>query len=203
MEIASEFTVGAAPAEVYAALLDLERVGPCIPGASVGPAGADGAHPAEIAVRLGPMRLTYRGTVRVVDHAEAARTATLIADVREVRGQGNAHARMTMSVTDRAPGAHVQANTAVELSGRAAQMGAGIVEDVAGRLVADMATRLEALLTPGASGEPPDAGPPAGGERTPPVPAPPIGGLRLLLRALWHRLRHGRRPAAAPDRSSP
>ena len=100
MEIASEFTVGAAPAEVYAALLDLERVGPCIPGASVGPAGSDGAHPAEIAVRLGPMRLTYRGTVRVVDHAAAALTATLVADVREVRGQGNAHARMTMSVTD-------------------------------------------------------------------------------------------------------
>jgi len=202
MEIASEFTVGAAPAEVYAALLDLERVGPCIPGASVGPAGPDGAHPAEIAVRLGPMRLTYRGTVRVVDHAEAARTATLVADVREVRGQGNAHARMTMSVTDHGPGAHVQANTAVELSGRAAQMGAGIVEDVAGRLVADMATRLEALLTPGAPGEPPDAGPPSGGERAP-APAPPIGGLRLLLRALWHRLRHGRPQAAAPDTSRP
>ena len=202
MEIASEFTVGAAPAEVYAALLDLERVGPCIPGASVGPAGPDGAHPAEIAVRLGPMRLTYRGTVRVVDHAEAARTATLVADVREVRGQGNAHARMTMSVTEKGPGAHVQASTAVELSGRAAQMGAGIVEDVAGRLVADMATRLEALLTPGASGEPPDAGPPSGGERAP-APAPPIGGLRLLLRALWHRLRHGRPQAAAPDTSRP
>jgi carbon monoxide dehydrogenase subunit G len=201
MEIASEFTVGAAPAEVYAALLDLERVGPCIPGASVGPAGADGAHPAEIAVRLGPMRLTYRGTVRVVDHAAAALTATLVADVREVRGQGNAHARMTMSVTDQAPGAHVQANTAVELSGRAAQMGAGIVEDVAGRLVADMATRLEALLTPSASGESPEAGPPSGGgERG---PAPPIGGLRLLLRALWHRLRHGRRQSGAPDTSSP
>ena len=203
MEIASEFTVGAAPAEVYAALLDLERVGPCIPGASVGPAGSDGAHPAEIAVRLGPMRLTYRGTVRVVDHAAAALTATLVADVREVRGQGNAHARMTMSVTDQAPGAHVQANTAVELSGRAAQMGAGIVEDVAGRLVADMATRLEALLTPSASGRSPEAGPPSGGGERGPTPAPPIGGLRLLLRALWHRLRHGRRQSGAPDTSSP
>jgi carbon monoxide dehydrogenase subunit G len=205
MEIASEFSVAAAPAEVYAALLDLERVGPCIPGASVGPAGPDGAHPAEIAVRLGPMRLTYRGTVRVVDHAEAARTATLEADVREVRGQGNAHARMTMSVTDQATGAHVQATTAVELSGRAAQMGAGIVEDVAGRLVADMATRLEALLTPSASGGhgSPPAGPPSGGGERPPAPAPPIGGLRLLLRALWHRLRHGRPQAGAPDTSSP
>lgn len=203
MEIASEFSVGASPAEVYAALLDLERVGPCVPGASVGPAGPDGAHPAEIAVRLGPMRLTYRGTVRVVDHDPAARTATLVADVREVRGQGNASARMTMSVNDRAPGAHVEANTEVELSGRAAQMGAGIVEDVAGRLVADMATRLEALLsTPGTSGGPesPAPPPPGGGERP---PAPPIGGLRLLLRALWHRLRHGRARGGTPEGSSP
>lgn len=203
MEIASEFSVGASPAEVYAALLDLERVGPCVPGASVGPAGPDGAHPAEIAVRLGPMRLTYRGTVRVVDHDAAARTATLVADVREVRGQGNASARMAMSVTDQAPGAHVEANTAVELSGRAAQMGAGIVEDVAGRLVADMATRLEALLTPpDASGGPesPAARPPGGGER---APAPPIGGLRLLLRALWHRLRRGRTRSGTPEGSSP
>ena len=203
MEIASEFSVGAGPAEVYAALLDLERVGPCVPGASVGPAGPDGAHPAEIAVRLGPMRLTYRGTVRVVDHDAAARTATLVADVREVRGQGNASAQMTMSVTDRAPGAHVEASTAVELSGRAAQMGAGIVEDVAGRLVADMATRLEALLsTPDAAGGPesPAAPPPGGGERP---PAPPIGGLRLLLRALWHRLRHGRARSGTAEGSRP
>jgi hypothetical protein len=126
-----------------------------------------------------------------------------VAEVREVRGQGNAHAQMAMSVTDRGPGAHVQATTAVELSGRAAQMGAGIVEDVAGRLVADMATRLEALLSaPEASGGPesPAAPPPGGGERP---PAPPIGGLRLLLRALWHRLRHGRARSGTPEGSSP
>jgi carbon monoxide dehydrogenase subunit G len=196
MEIASEFSVGAAPATVYTALLDLERVGPCIPGATIGPPAADGAHPAEIALRLGPMRLTYRGTVRVQERDEATRTATLLADVREVRGGGSALARMSMAVAEQAGGAHVGSTTTVELTGRAAQMGAGIVEDVAARLVADMASRLEQLLAPA------PAGTPAGDESPSPLgagvePARPIGGLRLLLRALWYRLRHGRhRPDA-------
>jgi hypothetical protein len=197
MDIASEFDVGAPPATVYTALLDLERVGPCIPGATVGPAAEDGAYPAEIAVRLGPMRLTYRGTVRVAERDEAAHTATLLADVREVRGQGGARARMAMAVTADGAGAHVGSTTTVELTGRAAQMGAGIVEDVASRLVADMAARLEQLLAP-AAGEGPTAaggggGPTGGGVE----PARPIGGLRLLLRALWYRLRHGRQGANA------
>jgi carbon monoxide dehydrogenase subunit G len=200
MDIASEFSVGAPPATVYSALLDLERVGPCIPGATVGPAAEDGAHPAEIAVRLGPMRLTYRGTVRVQERDEATHTATLLADVREVRGQGSARARMSMAVTADGGGAHVASTTTVELTGRAAQMGAGIVEDVASRLVADMAERLEQLLAPAAAaGEGPapagdGPGGPAGGAVE---PARPIGGLRLLLRALWYRLRHGRHRANA------
>jgi len=200
MDIASDFTVAAPPATVYTALLDLERVGPCIPGATVGPAAEDGAHPAEIAVRLGPMRLTYRGTVRVQERDEAAHTATLLADVREVRGQGSARARMSMAVTaDGGGGAHVGSTTTVELTGRAAQMGAGIVEDVASRLVADMAERLEQLLAPAASGEgpaPADGGP-DGSSGGSVEPARPIGGLRLLLRALWYRLRHGRQRADA------
>jgi len=199
MDIASEFNVGAPPATVYSTLLDLERVGPCIPGATVGPAAEDGAHPAEIAVRLGPMRLTYRGTVRVQERDEAAHTATLLADVREVRGQGSARASMSMAVTAEGAGAHVGSTTTVELTGRAAQMGAGIVEDVASRLVADMAERLEQLLAPAAAAEgegpaPAGGGGPTGGGVE---AARPIGGLRLLLRALWYRLRHGRQRANA------
>jgi carbon monoxide dehydrogenase subunit G len=214
MQVASEFDVAAAPEVVYAALLDLERVGPCIPGASVGEADADGAHPAEIAVRLGPMRLTYRGTVRVAERDPSARKATLLAEVREVRGQGTARARMSMAVAEHGAGAHVAASTEVELSGRAAQMGAGIVEDVAARLVADMASRLEQLLAADAAKVPadPDANVPAdaGSSASPApsagavglAPARPIGGMRLLMRALWQRLRDRRGRSAGRDESS-
>jgi len=124
-------------------------------------------------------------------------------DVREVRGQGSARARMSMAVTGQDAAAHVGSTTTVELSGRAAQMGAGIVEDVAARLVADMAVALEALLAtePAAANRAAGETPPAAGATATAPTAPPIGGLRLLVRALWHRLRHGRARAPRQDRS--
>ncbi len=192
MQLTNEFTVDAVPQDVYLTLLDFERIGPCIPGASVGPADPRGAHPAEIAVRLGPMKLSYKGTVRLEDHDDANRRATLVADVREVRGQGSARARMSMSVTGEGAGARVASRTDVELSGRAAQMGAGIVEDVAQRLIGDMAANLERLLEAHArTGN--GGGPGPETEATAPPVARPISGFRLLVRALWHRLWRRRR----------
>lgn len=215
MEIVNEFRVGAAPDTVFRTLLDFERVGPCVPGASVGPPDEEGAYPAQIAVRLGPMRLNYRGTVRLSESDAAARHAIMTADVREVRGQGSARAQLEMDVTGDNGESQVVAKTNVVLSGRAAQMGAGIVEDVAARLVADMTGNLERLLQSDANGDPGNPPSPTGGAVAPaqagsstaaapapspapatarptPPPAKPIGGFRLLLRALWHRLRHGR-----------
>lgn len=188
MEIVNQFTVGAAPDTVFRTLLDFERVGRCVPGASIGRREDDGAYRAEIAVRLGPMRLTYRGTVRLAESDDATRHAVIVANVREVRGQGSARAEMEMDVAKATGGAHLVSRTHVDLSGRAAQMGAGIVEDVAARLVADMAANLEAMLQPEA---PPDS-PPA------PTAVEPIGGFRLLLRAFWLRLRRGRPHPPAP-----
>jgi len=195
MRIANEFTVGAPPDAVYQTLLDFERVGACIPGATVGAAADDGSHPAEIAVRLGPMRLTYRGTVRLEDRDLRARRAVLVADVREVRGQGKARARMSVTVAEAPTGAHVGSTTEVELTGRAAQMGAGIVEDVAERLITDMAGNLERLLDHVQNDATLDEALPDGQGNEAPLASGnrPIGGLRLLLRALWHRLWRGRR----------
>jgi carbon monoxide dehydrogenase subunit G len=218
VEIVNEFRVSAAPDTVFRTLLDFERIGPCVPGASIGPPGEDGSYPAQIGVRLGPMRLNYHGTVRLSASDTSARHAIMIADVREVRGQGSARAQMEMDVSGADGGSQVVAKTNIVLSGRAAQMGAGIVEDVAARLVADMTANLERLLQSDADAPPPPVGGPgfpdhAGssgqlgspdlpdtGSAVPgaPVPPPalaaakPIGGFRLLLRALWHRLRHGR-----------
>jgi carbon monoxide dehydrogenase subunit G len=212
VEIVNEFTVNAAPDRVFRTLLDFERLGPCVPGASIGARDEEGIYPAQIAVRLGPMRLNYRGTVRLADSDEADRHAVMVADVREVRGQGAARAQMTMDVSKASGGAQVVSKTEVDLSGRAAQMGAGIVEDVAARLVADMAANLEQLLQSEAkppappaagSGGPSETASPVSATTAPavqpppptasPAAAKPINGFQLLLGALWHRLRHGRR----------
>jgi carbon monoxide dehydrogenase subunit G len=176
VEIRNEFRVPADPGRVYDFLLELEEVGACIPGATVGPAAADGAHPAEIVVKLGPMRFNYRGTVRLEDRADSERKATLAADVREARGQGSAKARMEMSVEEEDNGARVITRTEVGLTGRAASMGRGVIDDVAARMVDDMAACVSSRL-----GSTP-ATPTAVTEQE------PVRGFRLMARVLWARV---------------
>ena len=77
MRIERDFEVPAAAPETYALLIDLERVAACIPGGEVGPREDDGSHPAEITVKLGPMRMNYRGKVRIDEHDDDARRAVL------------------------------------------------------------------------------------------------------------------------------
>ena len=201
MEIRNTFAVEAPPERVYDALVDLERVGPSIPGATIGAAHEDGSHPAQIAVKLGPMRMTYAGTVRIVEQDAGTRRAVLAADVKESRGQGSARATMTMQVAGDAQGASVDSVTHVQMTGRAAQMGRGIIEDVAGRMVQQMADNLSAQLaeapadgaaadgSPAASVAPPTPATPAAAPAPPPAPAArPVNGLSLLLKVLRDRI---------------
>jgi uncharacterized protein len=193
MRIEKDFEVPAAPLETYELLVDLERVAPYIPGGEVGAREDDGSHPASIAVSVGPMRMNYRGEIRIERRDDAARRAVLAADVREQRGQGTAKARMTMAVAAGASGSLVETVTDLKLTGRAAQMGRGVVDDVAARLVADMAACIAARFAPAeAAGEPGGDG----GRAEPSERAEPIKGIRLLARVLWERLKRAfrRRP---------
>lgn len=189
MRVQQRFEVPASCEETYRLLIDLERVAACIPGGQVGPRSDDGAHPASIAIKLGPMRMTYAGNVRLLEAEEAALRAVLEADVREQRGQGSAKARMEMAVSRSGAGALVDTTTEVNLTGRAAQMGQGVIEEVAGRLVADMASCIAAQLAP-APGEQPA---PAAAETK------PINGVWLMLRALWERVKRAFGPSARGD----
>jgi len=131
------------------------------------------------------MRMTYRGTVRITERDDDARRAVLSADVREQRGQGAAAATMTMTVAADGSGSAVETVTEVNMTGRAAQMGRGVIDDVAARLVDEMATCIAARLALAETGE-------ADASATPPEATPqakPIGGIRLMLRVLWARLR--------------
>jgi uncharacterized protein len=188
MRIEQDFPVPTTPRRAYELLVDLERVAPCIPGGEVGPPDDDGSHPATIAIRLGPMRMSYRGKVRIEERDDAATRAVLAADLREQRGQGTAKATMTMAVAASGSGSVVETVTEVRLTGRAAQMGRGVVDDVAAGLVAEMADCIAARLGPAEAGAEP-----AGGETGDESPqrARPIGGLRLIVRALWERLKRG------------
>jgi carbon monoxide dehydrogenase subunit G len=158
MIIQSAFTVAAPPDDVYHLMLDVEKVAPCIPGARVTARRDDGAYDAEVKVKLGPVSMTYRGSVAVEEHDDAERTAKLRAKANEARGQGTAQATMLMGVVPADDGtSNVSVSTDLLVSGRVAQMGQGIMQDVATRMIGEMAKNMEAMLTTGTAPEASDS----------------------------------------------
>jgi carbon monoxide dehydrogenase subunit G len=204
MRITNDFDLGLPPEEAYALLLDLDRVVPCMPGAELGPARDDGERDLNVKVKLGPISMAYTGTVAIAERDDDAKRAVVLGTAREVRGQGTARAEIGMTVTPNGDsGSRVAAVADVELTGRAAQTGRGLVEGVAARMVADMARCLDARHGAGAAAAAAAEAPTAPGSATPspaaapapavPAAAPPIRGVRLLLSVLWDRLRARRR----------
>ncbi len=99
MQITNDFSLGLAPDQAYALLLDLEQVTPCMPGAELGEAREDGSHAVKVTVKLGPMRFVYEGTVQIAEQDAAARRAVLVGQARETRGQGSAKATIRTTST--------------------------------------------------------------------------------------------------------
>ena len=181
MEFNNEFSVAAPVDEVYLALLDLERVTPAMPGASVLSKEGDDAYKVAIKVKLGPVTMTYRGDVTIVDRDADAHTAVLDVKAREARGQGSANAQVRMSLSDVGGGSTAgKMNASVQLSGKAASMSRGVIDDVSRRLVTTFASNLEGILAgPEGSSESsrsPDGEAAATPEPPPPSPAKPGPG---------------------------
>jgi carbon monoxide dehydrogenase subunit G len=153
--IENEFDVAAKPAQVYELMLDPQRVATCLPGAEVTGKNDDGSYNAQATVKLGPVKMTYKGTVAVIESDPEARTASMLAKGSETRGQGTAQATLNMAVTDHEGGSHVTVSADMLITGRVAQMGRGVMQDVARRMIGQMAENMEALLT---GGEQPKAG---------------------------------------------
>ena len=123
MRFENSFDAPASSRDVYLAMLDIRSVAGCLPGATVGGENADGAYEATIAVKVGPIRLTYGGTVAIAERNDEARVATLVAEAREQRGQGTARATITMRVEPHDPGSRTVIGTELSVTGRVAQMG--------------------------------------------------------------------------------
>jgi uncharacterized protein len=190
MVIENAFEVDAPPSEVYALMLDPARVAPCIPGAEVVGSRDDGGYDAKVTVKVGPMKMSYAGVVAIVDHDDSRRTASMRARGAEARGQGNVDATMRMAVADRdGGGSHVEVSTEMQVTGRVAQMGQGIMQDVAVRMIGEMARNMEALLAPAASRPAVANGSPAPDETDRASAAGPIKGFSLIVGVLGDRIR--------------
>ncbi|GHH00422.1 SRPBCC family protein [Streptomyces lanatus] len=158
MELHHEFTVPVPVDDAWRTLLDIERVAPCMPGASVEEYDGKTVTGA-VKVKVGPVTVTYKGTAVFEEQDETAHRMVLLASGRETRGQGTARATVTGTLSERAGGTAVSVRTDLTVTGRPAQFGRGVLAEVGDRLVGQFATCLSEKLTastPPVAGEQPD-----------------------------------------------
>lgn len=188
MEFQNTFQVAAPIDTVWELLLDVERIAPCVPGAQVLEQTGDEAYKVAVKVRIGPMTMNYKGDIEITGKDEAAHEATMAAKAKEARGQGTAKADIRMALSEQGGLTTASIVTEMQMSGKAAAMGQGVIKDVAGAITDTFAENLAAMIgrggaaasepepTPAASDLAPDAGgPPSPSTAVP--PPPPTGAV--------------------------
>lgn len=145
MELTNEFTVPVPVERAWAVLLDIEKVAPCMPGATLTSFDGD-AFEGNVKVKLGPVNLTYAGKGRFVSKDEATRTAVIEASGKDSRGRGTAGATVTTSLHPHAAGTLVRVATDLKVTGSPAQFGRGMIADVSKRLIGQFADCLAGKL---------------------------------------------------------
>ena len=138
VELDHSFTSGRPIDETWAAILDLERLVPCVEGGSVLERTGPDAVRAEIKVKMGAMSMTFTGTVEVIEQDAAEHRAVMQVKSREAGGQGHANTDVTFALSD--GGGTIQ--TAAQITGKAASMGEGVVVSVLDGLIKDFTEKL-------------------------------------------------------------
>jgi len=138
VELDHSFTTGKPIDETWDAILDLERLVPCVEGGKVLERTGDDSVRAEIKVKMGAMSMTYTGSVEVVERDDPEHRAVMRVKSREAGGQGYANADVTFAVSDGGGTIH----TAAQITGKAASMGEGVVVSVLDALINDFTGKL-------------------------------------------------------------
>ena len=173
MELKNSFTVPADLDTAWNTLLNVEAIAPCMPGATLESVNGD-EFSGNVKVKLGPVSMVYGGEARFVSKDSAARVLVIEGTGKEARGPGTAKANVTVEmVAEGVNVTRVDVATDLTITGKAAQFGRGVMQDVAGRLVGQFANNLEELIA-GQGAEAP-AGEPGGVA----APAQPVEALDL------------------------
>jgi carbon monoxide dehydrogenase subunit G len=146
MELRNEFSVAAPVERAWAVLTDVETIAPCLPGAKLEEIDGD-EYRGTVKVKVGPITASYKGVASFVEQDEAARRVVLKGDGRDTRGQGTASALITAQMEpDGADATKVTVTTDVTITGKVAQFGRGVMADVSGKLMAQFAENLAAVV---------------------------------------------------------
>src|SRR5688572_14969668 len=141
MELEHRFTVPVPTAQAWDALLDVERVAPCMPGATVDSFDGETIE-GKVKVKVGPIQVTYAGTAKFVEKDAASHRAVIEASAREARGAGTAAATITTVLTDAGSATDVTVTTDLQITGKPAQFGRGVLADVGDKILGKFAVCL-------------------------------------------------------------
>jgi carbon monoxide dehydrogenase subunit G len=174
MQLDNQFTVPAPIDEAWQTLLDVERIAPCIPGATLDTVDGDECT-GQVKVKLGPIALAYKGIARFTMRDADSHTVVVEAVGNETRGSGRASATMTMTLHERGAETDCAIRTELTVTGKPAQFGRGVMADVSSKLIDQFARRLaDEVLRPAQAADPDVTSavqpPPAG------APQPPAAG---------------------------
>jgi uncharacterized protein len=165
VELNNEFRVAVPVAKTWEVLTDVERVAPCLPGATLLSVDGD-EFTGAVKVKVGPITVSYKGEAVFQEKDATAQRVVLKASGKETRGNGSAAALVTAQLKDEGDATSVVITTDLTISGKAAQFGRGVLADVSTNLIGQFAKRLEAELlgdsTPSATAAAPAAAADAG-----------------------------------------
>ena len=206
MEFDNTFEVPLPPAQAWPVLMNIQGIAPCMPGAQLTEVVDDKTYKGNIAVRLGPVALTFAGLVKFEEIDNVNHTARVKAQGSDAKGRGSAQAAATFRLEPSAAGSKVLVHTDLTLSGAVAQYGRGVgmIQATASALMTQFANNLKKQLAVSpalaASAAPAPAAAPASvanksaapaapASAAPPPPAKPISGFSLMAQVLWDSIK--------------
>jgi carbon monoxide dehydrogenase subunit G len=142
MEFNHPFSVPKPLDEVWQTMTNLEKVIPCVPNATVVEASGPKSAKAQIKMRLGSMSMTYTGPAEIVNQDDGSHHAVMTAKAQEAGGQGNADARVEISLSADGGSTKGTLKSTINVTGKAAQMGEGTIEGVTNSLIEGFASNL-------------------------------------------------------------
>jgi len=173
MELTHDFTVPASVDAAWATFMDLERVGSCFPGATVTSVDESG-FAGTVKVKLGPIALQYAGTGAFLERDDAAHRAVIEAKGKDKRGNGTAGATVTVQLAPSGEGTRIDVTTDLSVTGKPAQFGRGVMQDVSDKLLQQFVQCIEGQFAVSEPG-PADAGAAAPAESAGSAAAPETG----------------------------